>query len=77
MTTSKLNQAIREIVDTRPGQERNMYPSVKKIFEALGHKPKNILVDTGSELGRGIPDLIVKAPVGRPLKKLASPDRYR
>lgn len=65
---TKLHRNVKEIMDTREGQERNMYPRVKAIFEILGHRSRNILVDTGSELSRGIPDLIIQAPVGRGTK---------
>lgn len=61
---SKLKEYIKEIVSTKSGQERNMYPAIKGIFQTLGHKSKNIVVDSASELGRGIPDLVIKAPVG-------------
>lgn len=56
--------AIKEILTTKLGQERNMYPAIKKVFEELGHKSKNIKVDTASESASGIPDLIVLAPTG-------------
>ncbi|WP_187648753.1 N-6 DNA methylase [Nitrosophilus labii] len=61
---SKLQEHIKEIKETKSGYERNMYPSIKSIFESLGHKSKNIIVDSGSELGQGIPDLVIKTEVG-------------
>lgn len=58
---SKFIEAVKQIRSTRIGQERNMYPYVKTIFEALGHSSKNIIVDTASESGSGIPDLYILA----------------
>ncbi len=61
---SKIHSIIHEIKNTQPGHERNMYPSIKALFQKLGHPSKNIIVDSASALGRGIPDLVIRAPVG-------------
>lgn len=59
MSWRKFTRAISELLRTGSGQERNMYPEIKKVFEAVGWKAGNIKVDVSLGKRRDIPDFAV------------------
>jgi len=62
--SSKFKEIIETIQHTQPGQERNMYSSIKELFvQTLGYPSKDIFIDVAGENSRAIPDLTVKLPL--------------
>ncbi len=55
----KVKKALAKLRKAPPGQERDMYPEIKKIFEALGWKAREIKVDVSLRKGYGVPDLSI------------------
>ena len=55
------DSVITAIINTQPGQERNMYPYLRDLFvHVLGHTVDNIIVDSPQRHGRGAPDLVIR-----------------
>lgn len=64
MPKYSFDSAKAALMATPPGRERNMYAVVRDILlNTLGHEAAQVLIDSQSELGEGIPDLILRAPL--------------
>ncbi len=59
MIPKKFKTAIQELLSTDSGQERNMYPSIKKIFESVGWKSRDVKTDVSIAKRGVIPDVAV------------------
>ena len=59
MIPRKFKIAIQELISTKEGQERNMYPAIKKVFESVGWKSKEIKTDISVAKRGVIPDIAV------------------
>ena len=54
-------EAVKELSSTVPGQERNMYPLIKRVFQSVGWKSKNIKTDVSIDRRGAVPDVAVIA----------------
>jgi len=59
MVPKKFKAAVQELLSTAEGQERNMYPSVKKVFESLGWKSREVKTDVSVAKRGVVPDVAV------------------
>lgn len=59
MLPKKFKKAIHELISTEEGQERNMYPSIKRILESVGWKSSDIKTDISVAKRGVIPDIAV------------------
>ena len=58
-TRFNYRETVDAITSTNPGQERNMYPSIKDLMVyCLGHESKDVFTDTRIDKG-GVPDVFV------------------
>jgi len=56
---SKYKKALEELLNIAPGEERNMYPTIKKVFESIGWRSKDIRTDISIAKKGVIPDVSV------------------
>ena len=58
----KFENSINELIKTKPGQERNMYPYIKKIFEHIGWPSKQVKTDISILGSHFRPDVFITIP---------------
>ena len=61
MSSKKFTLAIQNLLATQQGQERNMYPFIRKVFEAVGWKSSSIATDISIAKRGVIPDFSIIA----------------
>jgi len=61
MSSKKFTLAIQNLLATQQGQERNMYPFIRKVFESVGWKSSSIATDISVAKRGVIPDFSIIA----------------